>query len=63
LPRLRAEIEDAKPIARKRTQSVPPAKAGVGDSSAIRHPEHPNAHAPEAARAPTDDATIENARG
>jgi hypothetical protein len=54
LPRVRAEIEDAAPVKRRRPLEAPDV-AGVGDSSSIRHPEHPGEHAPDAARA-TDDA-------
>lgn len=50
LPRVRAEVEEVATESRRRGASRPPRTAGVGDSSAIRHPEHPQAHAPEDAR-------------
>jgi small-conductance mechanosensitive channel len=46
LPRLRAEFERASHAPRRTRAAPPPQHAGVGDSSAIRHPEHPEEHAP-----------------
>ncbi len=46
LPRIRAEIEDAKQPGRK-APAPPPLRAGRGDSSSIREPQHPQQHAPE----------------
>lgn len=51
LPRLRAQIEeDTRPASK--APARPPMHAGVGDSSAIRHPEHPGEHAPAPSAAP-----------
>jgi small-conductance mechanosensitive channel len=52
LPRMRAEVEDVVPTPRRGPTRETPRTPGVGDSSAIRHPEHPKAHAPEEARSP-----------
>jgi hypothetical protein len=46
LPRLRTEIEQAEKRAGAKTPQPPPEHAGVGDSSAIRHPDHAVKHAP-----------------
>ncbi|MCC6197700.1 MAG: mechanosensitive ion channel family protein [Burkholderiales bacterium] len=46
LPRLRAEIEQAEKRAGAKAPQPPPEHAGVGDSSAIRHPDHAVKHAP-----------------
>lgn len=45
LSRLRAEIREGTTATRK-APAPPPEHAGVGDSSAIRHPEHAGEHAP-----------------
>jgi len=45
LPRLRAEIHEGT-SATPKAPAAPPEHAGVGDSSAIRHPEHAGEHAP-----------------
>ncbi len=52
LPRLRAELENARERPVRTPVAPPPLRAGVGDSSAIRQPEHPGQHAPEPDPAP-----------
>jgi small-conductance mechanosensitive channel len=46
LPRIRTEIERRERTPRHKPSSPPPRKAGVGDSTAIEHPEHGGQHAP-----------------
>ncbi len=46
LPRLRAEFADAEKRDIAKKPAPPPLRAGRGDSSAIRRPEHPGRHAP-----------------
>ena len=46
LPRLRAEIHEGASHTLQGAAMPPPHRAGVGDSTAIRHPEHPTDHAP-----------------
>jgi small-conductance mechanosensitive channel len=47
LPRFRAEMEEPSKRKTHKPAAEPPLRAGLGDSSAIRHPEHPDKHAPE----------------
>lgn len=64
LPRVRAEIEEATRSQHRQQRTSPPRHAGVGDSSAIRDPEHSGQHAPEssAADAPAEAATTSERR-
>lgn len=59
LPRLRAEIERREREAPMEAAEAPPARAGKGDSSAIKKPTHPEVEAAGDARASADaqDAT------
>jgi small-conductance mechanosensitive channel len=47
LPRLRAEISESPVHPAHREVTAPPPQPGLGDSSAIRHPEHAVRHAPQ----------------
>jgi small-conductance mechanosensitive channel len=64
LPRLRAEMEEPAKRKGRKPAETPPLRAGVGDSSAIRHPEHHDRHAPQPAVGELDaDGSAVRARG